>query len=149
MNKKGDLELQYIFLVAIGVIVVFVVVAIITKLGYNVPSLFCKVTGTCDTNKIVPGNQIVNLTQADCDTVKKEIIKHAELCYTKISMEQQGNIFLCYVLYLPGNCAGAFSALDLEQGLLMRNINASVVLNPDSDKAAISYSRLTHKVEVG
>jgi len=78
--KKGDISIEFTFLIFLAVIVVMVIITLIIKFAFSGNALFCKIAGTCDKDTPpVPDNQVINLTNSDCDRVRSGKRNYASL----------------------------------------------------------------------
>ena len=90
--KKGSLPLNYVFIVFISVIAVFVIVGMLTKWSLNTGSFMCQLTGECDETNLIDKQTITVDTP---ERFAKEAIKQSKLCYEKSkNAETPGE--LCY-----------------------------------------------------
>ncbi|MBN1386329.1 hypothetical protein JW968_05145 [Candidatus Woesearchaeota archaeon] len=129
-NKKGDMSLNYIFLIFIGTISVFIVVGLLSNWAFGTKKFMEKLQGSDDETEI--DAQVID-AGGDCTD---DAIKHGKLCWTKF---QQGLVRsnLCYVL--KGPCD--INKNEVEQGLasigLVPGTNLSVSGTNNVDNVAI------------
>ena len=142
MNKKGQLSLQFLFLIFIGTIAVVVIVGLLTSWSFDV-------------NKYMKGwfkqedeviFDIQRLNYTSCQNMDNEVIKHAKLCYTK---GQQGLVKgqLCYGLIMPsGGCS--INANTISSTLTSDGVNHSVSTSGSVNKVIISYDYSRYKINI-
>ncbi|MBN1157269.1 hypothetical protein JXA85_06620 [Candidatus Woesearchaeota archaeon] len=138
IRKKGDLSINYIFLIFIATIAVFVIVGLITKWSLNADKLVKTLVGG-DSKEDILDIQIVNVTE--CGTngeyLENEIIKHAKLCYTKA---KQGKVHgsLCYGLVTETICG--VNTVKVKEELDDLGISSSLSAQLGQNKIIIGYS---------
>ena len=149
MAKKGDLSINYIFLIFIATIAVFVIIGLITKWSFNADKFVKNLVGG-DQEEDILDIQIINLTVTNCypDSVayiENEIIKHAKLCYTKA---RQGKVkgTLCYGLVSGMACAINTNTVKSELDAAEMNSSISDLLY--QNKIIIGYSYSKKVVEI-
>ena len=138
--KKGDIAIEYIFVIFVSVIAVFVIIALMLKTVPSTQKFLCKLSGTCET-PIPPGDiPIINTT--DCTDFQHEIIKAARLCFEngKLGRIKQG---ICYVIMGPCN----IEQQTIKQALVAERLNFTISYDMNS-KAIISYDYLSKIVKV-
>lgn len=101
MKKKGDLSLNYIFLIFVSLIVVFVIIGLITKWSFNA-NKYIKNIFREDGKDNTLDRQVINVS--DCGDLVDEVVKHAKICYTRARQgEVEGSgLSLCYGIANPG-----------------------------------------------
>lgn len=97
--RKGDISIQYIFLIFIGVIAVFVIVGMLTKWSMGTDKFMCVLTGDCTPKDgIIDKKTIWVRDIANPDKFKTEIAKQAKICFESMRKNggEQGE--LCYTV---------------------------------------------------
>jgi hypothetical protein len=146
-RKKGDLSINYIFLIFISTIAVFVIVGLITKWSFNADKFVKTLSGSDDKESEILDVQIINVTE--CGTLgadlENEIIKQSKLCFTKAT---QGHVrgTLCYGLVNPGSCGANATKIKLE--LEDIGINNSILTGLGQTSILIGYNYDKKIVEI-
>ena len=136
-NKKGDLPLQYIFLIFIATIAVFVVVGMITNWSLSANKYIGNLYGGDD--KPMEDIQVVHVT---CTQMENEIIKHAKICHKKGTDGMiRGN--LCFALVAPNTCSVSASTITSALGTRLKT-----PFTTSSNKFVIAYDTVAAKVEI-
>lgn len=139
MRRRGELSLEFTFLIFLAVIVVMVIVTLIIKFAFNSGNIFCTIT-KCDEKALpAPDNQIINMTLQSCDRVRTELVKHGKLCAERWLSLASREQTICYTILSPGGCP--FSMLDIENDLLLENVNATMLADPTDSKFVITFIR--------
>ncbi|MCX6710342.1 MAG: hypothetical protein NTV63_05335 [Candidatus Woesearchaeota archaeon] len=143
--KKGDIAIQYVFLIFIATISVFVIVGMLTKWSFSSSKFMCRLTGECSSEE--GSGDIVKINATDLDDFRHEVEKGAKLCYENGKIGRvKGSvcyIIMCYTLN-PNQCS-----LDpsLKTNLETEGINVTISYS-NSDKAVISYDYNTKFVKI-
>jgi len=137
--KKAMLPLQITFILVIGVIAAFITIGLLIDWTFNAGKIMSKITGD---EAHLPDNQKIDINGMNCEN---EVIKHAKLCYAKITQSSDPKGFLCYALY---NCNSnvytvdnVFDELNASFGPL--DMNAKKDISPlmgGSDSVIIKYA---------
>ena len=138
-NKRGALALQYVFLIFIATIAVFVIVGLLTRWSFSAENFMQSITGNNEED--VPADvQTINTT--DCNDFKHEIVKGARLCYENGMLGRiKGS--LCYGIIGPKDCN--FDSKTIKEAV--EDVGVNVTVNYDkSEKALISYDYDTKRV---
>jgi hypothetical protein len=147
LNKKADLSIQYVFLIFLGTITVFVIIGMLTQWSFNTKKFTCKLTGDC--SAVTPPDDIQVINATNCAEFKPEIVKHARLCYQKAIAGKlpEGNSAVCYNIMGPSSCL--LTSADITAALLpyINEFNSSVSFS-NRDTAIISYSFMDRKVRI-
>ncbi len=147
MKKKGEMSLEFTFLIFLAVIVVMVVVTLIIKFAFSGNMLFCKLAGTCNKDAPpAPDNQVINMSLQPCDKVQTELVKHSKLCHERWLELASREQTICYSILSPGACP--FTALDIESALLADNVNASMIADPGDTKFVVTFVRDTRSITI-
>ncbi|MBN1502441.1 hypothetical protein JW930_02775 [Candidatus Woesearchaeota archaeon] len=123
--KKAELTLQYIFLIFVAVIAVFVIVGLITRMALNSEKFMCALTGKCDPDN---GFSAESLEASDEDGFMNAIIKNAKICYergSKGEVETRQTIAHCYAVKCIAN--GCTASCPDVQGEIEASIGSSNV----------------------
>ncbi len=141
-NKKADMAINYIFLIFIATIAVFVIVGLLTKWSFSTSKFMCKLTGECGQEDVTPDVQKINTT--DCADFQYEIVKGAKLCYENGKLGRiKGTV--CYAILGPNNCN---INADKLKDYIGNEVNVTITYNGNSDKAIISYDYNTKFVKI-
>ncbi|MFH0876108.1 MAG: hypothetical protein V1859_09300 [archaeon] len=99
MSKKGDLSINYAFLIFVSVIAVFVIIGMISGWAFNAKNMMCKLTGECKEGETLIDKQTITVDSTDGNNARfvNEIIKHSKLCFTR-SSEGSNRGELCYTV---------------------------------------------------
>ena len=121
MRKRAALAINYIFLIFVSLIVIFVIIGMVTKWSFNANRYMRDLFGG-DEEENTLDRQIINVT--DCNDLQNEIVKHAKICYTEARQGQvKGTMWaLCYGLPNPGNCA-------VTRGAVKNDLDAATIDN--------------------
>lgn len=139
--KKGDLSLEFTFLIFLAVIVVMVVVTLIIKFAVSGQGFVCHIVGTCEkAAPPVPDNQVVNMSLQPCDRVKDEIVKHSKICYERWLDLASNDVSICYDIISPGGCPLQMQA-DVNAALVAENINGTMYADPASTNLVVTFQR--------
>ena len=144
--KKASLPLNYVFIVFVSVIAVFVIVGMISKWALNSSKFMCKLTGDCD-EKVMLDKQTISVSSTgDNSRFIVEIIKHAKLCYERAKAgEVKGE--LCYTVKCD-NCQATPS--DIQARLQNTDWEEKIDLSEfdNSNKAIIEFDYYEEKVRI-
>ncbi|MBN2422000.1 hypothetical protein JXB41_02135 [Candidatus Woesearchaeota archaeon] len=136
-TKKSSLPLNYMFIIFISVIAVFVIVGMISKWAFSSNKFMCKLTGDCDESMIIDKQTINVDSTGDNTRFVNEIIKHAKICYERARKgEVKGE--LCYTVKC-NDCEASCSDVqaDIESSLGNGKVECSGFTA--SDKAIIEF----------
>jgi hypothetical protein len=94
-KKKASLPLNYVFLIFVSVIAVFVIVGMLSQWTFSANKFMCKLTGDCDETMLLDKQTIT--VENDPVRFVNEIVKHAKICYERARKgEVKGE--LCYTV---------------------------------------------------
>ncbi len=145
-GKKGDLSINYIFLIFIATITVFVIVGLITKWSFNADRLVKTLVSSDEKDELLDV-QIINVTECGSkgEYLENEIIKHAKLCYTKA---KQGKVrgSLCYGLVSETACG--VNTTRVKEELDDVGVNSSLSTQLGESKIIIGYNYDKKIVEI-
>ncbi|HLD18788.1 MAG TPA: hypothetical protein VJB90_02155 [Candidatus Nanoarchaeia archaeon] len=145
--KKGDISIEFTFLIFLAVIVVMVIITLIIKFAFSGSTIFCKIVGTCDKEKPpVPDNQLINLSTSNCDRVRTELVKHAKLCYARALDLVSREVTICYTLISPGGCP--FTQQDINDDMLNEDINGTMFGDPSDTKFVVTFNRKEKSINI-
>jgi hypothetical protein len=136
-NKKGDMTIQYAFLIFLATITVFVVIGLITKWSFSTNTLICKLSGECNQPTTPADIQKINATS--CPDFLSEIVKGARLCNENGKLGRlSGSEPVCYIIIGP--CT-SITKQEINNSLTAPAINLTnfEITFDRSNKAAISY----------
>lgn len=135
-NKKGDMTIQYAFLIFLATITVFVVIGLITKWSFSTNTLICKLSGECAEKTTPLDNQIINATS--CDDFNHTIATQAAICNENGKLGRISSGGMCYVI--TGPCT-SITSQDINDTLRTqgRNLSNFRITFNGRDRAIISY----------
>jgi len=136
--KKAMLPLQITFILVIGVITAFIIIGMLIDWTFNAGKLMSKITGD---EAQLPDNQRIDINGMNCEN---EVIKHAKLCYAKITQSTNPKGFLCYALENCNNnvyvAQNVFDELNQTLGPFDMNVRNDISpLLGGSQKVIIKY----------
>jgi hypothetical protein len=149
-KKKADMSINYIFLIFIATISVFVIIGLITKWSFDAKRFVEVLTGPGDDNSEILDMQIVNVTKCgEADDpgkyMRTEILKQAKICYTK-GKEGKVKGTLCYAIMAPG------TGCPVTPEEIKAKLDESEIVNRVSgtgqNKVIIGYSYEDKRVEI-
>ena len=97
--KKGDISIQYVFLILIAVVAAFVIIGMLARWSLGADKFMCVLTGECKAKDGIVDKQTILVTDtANPDKFANEVAKHAKICFENMrtSSEVQGE--LCYTV---------------------------------------------------
>jgi hypothetical protein len=104
MSKKADLSLNYIFLIFVSVIAVFVIVGMLTSWTFNVNNILNRITEPDDSNII--DTKIITITD-NSNKFINNIISHSKMCNERAKNGQvKGELCYAIVCY-PDTCTAS------------------------------------------
>ena len=141
MKKKAELAIQYIFLIFVAVIVVFIIIGLVSRWAFKTEKGINVLLD--DDGNPIADTQVVEV--GDCGDAQAEVEKHAKLCDEK---GEQGQIHgtLCYGINMPGcsvNCRLVQTNLATDYG-----ITVNCISDPLQDKAFIEYNYAVQEVTI-
>ncbi len=118
--KKADLSLNYIFIIFISVIAVFVIVGMLTNWVFSAKVLMCKLDKTCEEPGMLSTSRTILIPGSVTDNRNfvNEIIKDAKICYER-SRRSENRGELCYAI----KCAALLTALEMPLPLRSRTLS--------------------------
>ena len=113
MDKKADLTINYIFLIFVSTIAVFVVVGLITGWSFNIKNIMERI-GDPEKPEVID-TKIVEVGSGDTQRYITEIVKQAKICNDRaIDGEVHGE--LCYaIICSPSSCSA--SCVDIQDDI--------------------------------
>lgn len=145
MMKKADLSIQYVFLIFIAVVAVFVIVGLITKMALSSEKFMCVLTGQCNQENVLDKQTIET---SDIDSFQGEIVKQAKICYErgrKGQIESAYSSAHCYVVKCVTGCrASCDDVRERIEESIGQNVDCEDFQN--SDKAIIDFFYSDEKV---
>ena len=138
------MSLEYIFIIVLSLITVFVLVGLITSWSFNAKTMMCKLSGGCGTDGRTDSQ---NLKLAACTA--SDIIKYGKLCCQLVSENKIKQGDLCYALTFTSACTTPSYNNNSIGTALKPYCNASVVFSPASKLVyVISYNFIDRKLEI-
>jgi len=131
---KGALALEYVFIIFLSLIAVFVIIGLLTSWSFSANKMVCKLSGTCQDERRVD-SQSVSL-----DCTEDEIIKYSKLCYSMVNEGKIKQGEICYVI----TCQKTFEltkdiADNINDALLSFGSQNNKIIIQESSKFVIQY----------
>ncbi len=146
--KKADLSLNYIFIIFISVIAVFVIVGMLTGWAFSAKNMMCKLSGDCTEEQLLD-KQTISVDGSSGNTrFVTEIVKHAKICYER-SRKSENRGELCYTVTCSGctaDCTGDNIAPQIESSIGKDKADCSGFVG--SNKAIIEFDYSSQRVLV-
>ncbi|MBU0757463.1 MAG: hypothetical protein KKF44_05330 [Nanoarchaeota archaeon] len=100
LKKNANLPLNYIFIIFVSLIAVFVIVGMLSKWSLSSNKFMCKLTGDCN-EELVLDKETIIVQGADSTRFFNEIVKQAKICFER-SQKSENRGSLCYTVKCEG-----------------------------------------------
>ena len=148
--KKGDIAIQYVFLILIGVVAVFVIVGMLANWSLSTNKFMDVLTGGNGKTKLQDKETI---RANSVESFRNEIIKHAKICFENKRRDAGESGELCYTVKCCTNTSCATTCRTSCDGPMNKSIEKSIGNGTvrcsefmNSDKAIIEYDFLKNMV---
>lgn len=161
MKKKGDISINYMFMIFIAVIAVFVIIGLLARWSLGADKFMCVLTGECKAKDGVVDKQTITVNDNTPISTRftNEVAKHAKICYENMRTNPETQGELCYTVKCcinddctstctaHGGCSDVGVIVDSSLGLNAKS-ESKMLCEEFGSKAIIEYDFKENKVMV-